>query len=677
MKSTTETNHVQLNLSGPQNGSSTGGKNQLGPTHGKGASTSNDNCGSGRDKTRDHSQKTTTLATNKNSNNGDGIRNVGVGGANKENHDNSSVTDGTGSAEIRSSKKRRLENAVGGGKGTESISSQSTAIISHSNKWQDIYRQGARFKTLLDGVLVQVASAATETKFMGGQEDGRGHSSASHAGMNNNADGNNLTSIADRSSLSQLAQSKQIELHLLKQELEQARADKAALAAINDSLRESKSKQDDHVQKLTEALQRASAKATSARVDADEARTEAETFSAKLEALEVVVQETKQASQLLMGEQNELIQRSQCVEQRFVKAQADLARSEASKLKMEQNYDIMASKLKEAQDRLAKSNVELDNERSAREKAQQEINELQSIKNAHEGQLKRLEEELRRSQELFLDVSAATAETSDAKDQLQNALEKLQQANIDLHEQLQHEKQKQREQHEKYHESLTKMKGEHQATLEQIESYRNEAAAIKLEKIAAEKKAEGLQSRIVNLERRLNDSTALTGSSMVVKTMMSSIGGGGVGDPLTAVTAGTTGNMNGQDGQSVESMAIPSLQRGIPALAAAKKDSSGNLIPKCAFCFKDVTGPSRKCQCGKKDCSARAHAQCAQRFIAAGTSTSVSHPGTPAPRLPIILCRPVHPNNFVDINTKITTTNETSAIIPAITPANKNDRASF
>lgn len=58
---------------------------------------------------------------------------------------------------------------------------------------------------------------------------------------------------------------------------------------------------------------------------------------------------------------------------------------------------------------------------------------------------------------------------------------------------------------------------------------------------------------------------------------------------------------------------------------------------KCNLCFKEQSGIVRWCKCGKSDCQMWAHATC----LAKGkknVSTSVSHPGTPPPPLPLILC---------------------------------------
>ena len=62
--------------------------------------------------------------------------------------------------------------------------------------------------------------------------------------------------------------------------------------------------------------------------------------------------------------------------------------------------------------------------------------------------------------------------------------------------------------------------------------------------------------------------------------------------------------------------------------------------PACSLCFRPPrrNGIVRRCQCGNKNCSKWAHATCLVNIKS--VSTSVSHPGTPAPALPTILCRP-------------------------------------
>ena len=59
--------------------------------------------------------------------------------------------------------------------------------------------------------------------------------------------------------------------------------------------------------------------------------------------------------------------------------------------------------------------------------------------------------------------------------------------------------------------------------------------------------------------------------------------------------------------------------------------------PKCCLCCKDATENMKDCQCGKDACGLQAHVSC---LIGSNhhPTPSVSHPGTPAPTLPLILC---------------------------------------
>lgn len=59
---------------------------------------------------------------------------------------------------------------------------------------------------------------------------------------------------------------------------------------------------------------------------------------------------------------------------------------------------------------------------------------------------------------------------------------------------------------------------------------------------------------------------------------------------------------------------------------------------KCCLCFRDPAGVMKSCQCGQKDCNKRAHITCLSKHRNGNVSSCVSHPGTPNPPMPLILC---------------------------------------
>ena len=78
-----------------------------------------------------------------------------------------------------------------------------------------------------------------------------------------------------------------------------------------------------------------------------------------------------------------------------------------------------------------------------------------------------------------------------------------------------------------------------------------------------------------------------------------------------------------------------------PATTTVGKENN-NASGCCSLCFKEQSsGIIRWCKCGKAGCHKWAHAKCLAK--GRSVSTSVSHPGTPPPPLPLILCNGIEP----------------------------------
>ena len=85
------------------------------------------------------------------------------------------------------------------------------------------------------------------------------------------------------------------------------------------------------------------------------------------------------------------------------------------------------------------------------------------------------------------------------------------------------------------------------------------------------------------------------------------------------------------------------LSFGNKATNLVEKENSINAMTvqqqsDCSLCYRPSRPnvPIKRCQCGKDDCCKWAHASCLVHTKS--VSSSVSHPGTPAPPLPTILC---------------------------------------
>lgn len=80
-------------------------------------------------------------------------------------------------------------------------------------------------------------------------------------------------------------------------------------------------------------------------------------------------------------------------------------------------------------------------------------------------------------------------------------------------------------------------------------------------------------------------------------------------------------------------------------LTPDKENYPPQLQTECALCFRPhrPNAATKRCQCGIDDCVKWAHATCL--LNRKSVSKSVSHPGTPAPVLPMILCEGIWHSN--------------------------------
>jgi len=344
---------------------------------------------------------------------------------------------------------------------------------------------------------------------------------------------------------------------------------------------------------MTNALQVASQNAAKARLDADSAEAAAATLATQLQALQMVIDETKRASHVLLEEQDEITQKAQSVEQQYVQSQAELARANTQRKKLQQQNLELTQATKSLEGNIQELKTRLDHQRAETKQWKQSCDELQAMEDSQQQRMHRLEQELQQAQTLLVDATATAAETEATTTQLKDSMEKLQQANQQLHKQLEEQQVKIRNDAENHQDALQVAHKENQALKHKELKQQDQIQKLSQEKQAHERRLSQLQTKTSNLERRLQEATNLV-----------------------------------ETPSSIEKMSPFS----IPPLG---KENSALPTCRCTICFKDAVGLMKKCQCGKPGCTSRAHATCVNK-ISAGPS--VSHPGTPAPRLPVVLC---------------------------------------
>ena len=367
----------------------------------------------------------------------------------------------------------------------------------------------------------------------------------------------------------------------------------AFLIALNHELRDAGKLHATQMQKMTKALELASQNAAKARNEADEAEARTLTLESQLEALQVVVQETKLASQLLLSEQEEVTQKAQSVEQKYVEAQAELARSNAQKQKLQQsNEELMHSK-QNLELQLQELLTKLENEEMETKRWKMSYQDLEGIEKTQQESIRRLEDDVEQANTLLVEATSTAAETESTSLDLKNNLEKMQQTVEGLHKKLENKQKDEQRDKERHQEVMETVQKETQVLKAQITSQKDQIKQLSFEKTTQEKRLSQLQAKSSNLERRLQESTNIVNTTTGGDFSIPPLNGNGKENPLPLPTH------------------------------------------KCAICFKALTTLAKKCQCGKAGCTVRAHVSCVNKIR---PGPSVSHPGTPAPQLPIVLC---------------------------------------
>jgi hypothetical protein len=308
---------------------------------------------------------------------------------------------------------------------------------------------------------------------------------------------------------------------------------------------------------------------------------------------------------LLLKEQEEIGVGVEGMEREFVQAQANLARSNANKQKMQREQRKLNRRLLRMKDRMDNAQDSLEHEQNEKLLVVRKSKELEATLQIQENRSERLQDELNSAQALLVEATSSFAESRASFDGCKQALDRMSEANQHLHQQLQESQTMLQKEKASHQLELTRTQKDYQATQLQLNGQKDLFEKLKLEKLAGDKEKKSLSSKICSLERRLQDSTNLTATPSVFPSTPNNIN--------TAGTANGTGIRGGtNNGEGINRQHHSNTGRGftIPRLGGKENESTSM---KCAICRAPSIGLMRKCQC-QKDCFHRAHATCCNRI---------------------------------------------------------------
>jgi predicted nucleic acid-binding Zn-ribbon protein len=460
------------------------------------------------------------------------------------------------------------------------------------------------------------------------------------------------------------------------------------MSHANATLRETSAASTARINTLTESLQITSSKVAESRADADMARAKVSSLGTQLKSLKCALDETKRTCESIRTEHDDIQSSSRTLEAKLVQTESELQRVDKEKFEMKLERDTLRHEVEDYTQTCKHLRLTLEKKEDEISKMKKNILEREDVERARIDRMNRLENELRDSRSMLVDVTSAAKDAESTNVDLQNTIQHLQRENKSSHAKIEEIMDSSRREKTKLQETLAEVESGAQKLRMKVTTDEEEMHRIKLDNLDSEKEITQLKNRISNLEGRLKDATSSAGvvspkdQTFVLqhsKSSMSSATSASTSSSLYK-TPGRSVNENyepssnlninnkprssGSSKSSDNTFKIPPLRPVTPRTGYSKskhqhaqgkenifsmnkpknmKKSFGGGINgpklssvKCSICGKNAYGMMKSCQCGNPSCDKRAHASCI-----AGKNplpASVSHPGTPAPRLPCILC---------------------------------------
>ena len=278
-------------------------------------------------------------------------------------------------------------------------------------------------------------------------------------------------------------------------------------------------------------------------------------------------------------------------------------------------------------------------------KLKKTLAEREDIEIARQERTDRLENELRKARSMLIEMTSGAAEGESTMAALQETISTLQKENESLHKNIGQSVTSFSKERAKLQQALAAAENKAQKLRLKAATGDEEFQKLKLDKASSEKEVLQLKNRLSNLERRLAEVSAFG----VVSP------GDAISDVSSIKTDFTISSISSSyktPGKKISSdlstpsqdlFDIPKLKSVSPKRNTSSRSNISHrskvgkrpIQNKCSICFKASYGIMKSCQCGNPACDKRAHASC---ISGKNPLPSVSHPGTPAPPLPAILC---------------------------------------
>lgn len=462
----------------------------------------------------------------------------------------------------------------------------------------------------------------------------------------------------------QLAREKMTEVLTLKRALKEAEEHANAMSHANATLREASAASTARINTLTESLKITSSKVADSRADADMARAKVTSLATQLKSLKCALDETKRTCESVRSEHDDIQSSSRTLEAKLVQTESELQRVDKENFETQQERDSLRFELDEYNQTNKRIRLTLEQKEDELLKMKKKDVERNDVERARIDRTNRLENELRDARSMLVEVTSAAKDAESTNADLQNTIQHLQRENKSVHDKIEDIMDSSMREKTKLQEALAEAESGAQKLRMKATTDEEELHRIKLDQLASEKEVTQLQSRISNLEGRLKDAissagvvspnnencpkqSSRTASSSAYKTPAKRLSSSC--NRLSSLSKGSSSESSGYSGENV--FMIPPLRSTLSNISNTtaqpsrnhrmKKSVGGGMngaklsSVKCSICMKNAYGMMKSCQCGNPTCDKRAHASC---VASKNPLPSVSHPGTPAPRLPCILC---------------------------------------